>query len=221
MSDVYKLTDETVIARLKAHNVATVYEAMGRSGAMDYRIKPLKAGMRLCAPVRTICCAQTHLDACTVLAGNVNRGEALMIDAGGEADVAAIGIEGVMQLIKAGAAGLIVDGAVRDVDAILASGFAVYVRNTCMRKLDMGAGYAAQMDVKISCGGVLAAPLDIVIGDDDGAAVIPREDMRRVLMLCDTHMEGEAYRLSLMDKGHSMNEIYRCRDKAAKLLENV
>lgn len=212
--------ERSLVERLRAHTVATVYESMGRSGAMNYEIKPLQKGMKLCAPAWTVKCASGTPLASLKAAQGIRPGDLLLIDAGGVKEAASAGLELVNYLRSQGAVGLVVDGAVRNSDALSALGFPVFCRGVTPRASSLaGCGFVRNRPV--ACAGVLVNPGDVVIGDDDGVAVIPKEDLERVLALCDAHMEGEHYRLGMMDEGFKMDDIYNCEKKARKLMENA
>ena len=70
-----------------------------------------------------------------------------------------------------GAAGLLVDGAVRDVDEVGGLGLPVWARFVPHRgaaKADTG-----RLDAPVTVGGALVEPGDVVVMDGDGAVVVP------------------------------------------------
>lgn len=76
-------------------------------------------------------------------------------------------------------AGIVLDGSVRDSEDIAEMEFPVYARGTHPRgplKQDPGS-----INVSISCGGVTVDPGDIVVGDNDGLAVVPGERAEAIL----------------------------------------
>ena len=81
--------------------------------------------------------------------------------------------------VGAGLGGIIVDGAIRDVDGLEALGLPAFSRSVTPGGCDKdGPG---EINVPIACGNTPVMPGDIVVGDDDGVAVIPREDAPEVL----------------------------------------
>jgi 4-hydroxy-4-methyl-2-oxoglutarate aldolase len=92
-----------------------------------------------------------------------------------------------------GCAGVIVDGAIRDLSKIKSMGFAVFARGTCpydsrdrQRVIDY--------DVRIELGGVNVEPGDIIAADDDGIVVVPQ------------HVEASIIQAA-WDKAHAENEV--------------
>ncbi len=80
-----------------------------------------------------------------------------------------------------GVGGLVVDGAIRDVEEITALRFPVYSRSVSPGGCDKdGPG---EINVPVSCGGVVVQAGDVVVGDADGIAVVPRADAAEILAL--------------------------------------
>jgi regulator of RNase E activity RraA len=72
-----------------------------------------------------------------------------------------------------GFAGAVIDGAVRDVPGLVEQGFPVFARAATPR---VGTNRRlGQIQVSVSCGGVVVRPGDLVMGDDNGVVVIPKE----------------------------------------------
>ena len=81
--------------------------------------------------------------------------------------------------VGAGLGGIIVDGAIRDVDGLEALGLPAFSRTVTPGGCDKdGPG---EINVPIACGNTPVMPGDIVVGDDDGIAVVPRGDAAEVL----------------------------------------
>ena len=79
----------------------------------------------------------------------------------------------------AGLGGIVVDGAIRDVDGLRDLAFPAFSRAVTPGSCDKdGPG---EVNVPISCGNTVVMPGDIVVGDDDGLVVVPREDAAEVL----------------------------------------
>ncbi|CQR50928.1 MULTISPECIES: 4-carboxy-4-hydroxy-2-oxoadipate aldolase/oxaloacetate decarboxylase [Haloferax] len=106
-------------------------------------------------------------------------GDVLIIDCDGYTDTGHVGELMCTSCQANGLAGLVIDGAYRDSREIAEMEFPVYGRGVNPQgplKQDPGS-----INVTVSVGGVSVDPGDIVIGDDDGLAVIPREGADEVL----------------------------------------
>ncbi len=96
----------------------------------------------------------------------VGPGDVIVVDGGGDETRALIG-EIMLNIAQyRGAAGYVIDGAIRDVGAIAASDFPVFARAAIHRgPYKSGPG---EINVPVSIGGSVIAPGDIVVGDEDG-----------------------------------------------------
>jgi regulator of RNase E activity RraA len=78
-----------------------------------------------------------------------------------------------------GLAGVVIDGAVRDVDEIEELGFAVFAAGVVPTPpVRAGDGETGS---EITCGGIVVSPGDLVVGDADGVVVVPRRDIDDVV----------------------------------------
>ncbi len=150
---------------------AIVSDCMNRTNTMAGAIKPIKNGTILVGQARTVQCMVGDNSALHVAIGLVEPGEILVADAGGFEDTAVWGGIMTRAAMQRRIAGLVVDGAVRDVAEMRDFGFACFARSVV--PAGPHKGFGGEIDGLISCGGSPVRPGDIVIGDDDGVAVVP------------------------------------------------
>lgn len=106
-----------------------------------------------------------------------------------------------------GAAGALMDGCVRDIKAIRAMGFPVF--HGGIAPLDSkGRGRIMALDTPIACAGVRVEPGDLVVGDADGAVVVPRAVEAEVLRLAFEKVEGERNTLRDLQAGDSLGAVF-------------
>jgi len=101
----------------------------------------------------------------------VRPGDVIVVDGGGDVTRALIGE--IMTSIAAsrGAAGFVLDGAIRDAGAMSRSDFPCFARAATHRgPYKNGPG---EINVPISVGGMIVNPGDIIVGDDDGIVAFP------------------------------------------------
>jgi 4-hydroxy-4-methyl-2-oxoglutarate aldolase len=95
--------------------------------------------------------------------------------------------------------GIVVDGAIRDVAGIGALGLPAFSRSVCAGSCDKdGPG---EVNVPVSCGGVVVMPGDVVVGDEDGLVVVPRGSLGQVLENLDALVERERRRVAEIRAG--------------------
>jgi 4-hydroxy-4-methyl-2-oxoglutarate aldolase len=156
---------------------ATLGESGGRP--MRARMKPAWPGARLAAPAAPVRCTPGDNLAIHVAVATVARGHVLVVDVG---DVAERGYWGEVLTTGAearGLAGLVIDGGVRDIDAIASHGFPVFSAAIALR----GATKQSPGTVGVAAmvGGVSVAAGDWVVGDADGVTVVPAASLQTVL----------------------------------------
>ncbi len=152
---------------------AIVSDCMNRTHFMAGAIKPVKAGTKLLGQARTVTSMVGDNGISHAAIPLVNAGQVLVIDAGGYEDVAVWGSIMTHAAMKQGIAGVVIDGAIRDVAEIRDLGFAAFAR----AHVPSGPhkGFGGIIDGPISCAGCPVRSGDLVIGDDDGVAVVPLE----------------------------------------------
>jgi regulator of RNase E activity RraA len=109
----------------------------------------------------------------------VRPGDVLVIDADGDVANALVGGIMTFYAASAGVAGMVLDGAIRDVAEIRERPFPVYARGVNHRgpyKDGPGA-----INVPVSVGGMAVCPGDIVLGDQDGLVVLSRDEAPTVI----------------------------------------
>src|SRR5437870_1326512 len=198
--------DPQIVAGFARHDVAKIGDAMARHGLVDARIKPVADGMKVVGPAVTVLTRPGDTLYVAHAADVAQPGDVIVIDAGGFDDLSIIGdrIAYYMKEIRA-VAGVVVNGAIRDVAGIRNLGFPTFC-NGITARLNGSQGPGA-INVPIVCGGVLVNPGDIVVGDDDGVVVVPREDAKRTLDLADEHLAGELARLDQVNAGMSLTDV--------------
>ncbi len=153
-------------------------DAMNKSGAMR-EILPMYRPMPRC--VGTAITVKAPLgDALMVRKAMAvaQAGDVIVIDGRGGIARSLWGGNRSTYVASKGVAGVIIDGGTRDVDETRAVGLPLFARAVCpMASASAGPG---ELNFPISCGGVVVNPGDIVVADEEGIAVIPREDAEDV-----------------------------------------
>jgi RraA family protein len=100
-------------------------------------------------------------------------GDVVVVDAGGSIMNAVLGDTISMKAKHRGIAGFVIDGYVRDLDAIRELDYPVYARGeTLIGPLHRGPG---EINYPVCCGGVVVSPGDIIVADTGGVVVVPRQ----------------------------------------------
>ena len=102
----------------------------------------------------------------------ITPGDVLVIEARGETEAATIGDIYTLSVFQRGGRGVVTDGALRDTPAIIDIAMPVYFKAShaaTLGRLHM----PLDIDVPVACAGVTVFPGDFVVGDGEGAVVIP------------------------------------------------
>jgi 4-hydroxy-4-methyl-2-oxoglutarate aldolase len=197
------------MSKLHAFGSATVYEALGRVGAMDHAIKPLDWRRSVVGRAFTIDSAPGDNLTIHYGASLARRGDVLVVDAKEFVGAGPWGDVLSHYAMNKGIAGLVIDGAVRDSRAIMEMGFPVFCRGVCIvgtDKVNLG-----RVDEPIVCGGIRVRPGDVVVGDADGVAVVPQE------LVCDAYEastkreQAESDIRSAIGRGASLIDLINLR----------
>jgi 4-hydroxy-4-methyl-2-oxoglutarate aldolase len=173
-----------------------IVDAMGGSGALDQRLKPIGLHVPLLGIALTCDCGPADNLALCAAVAQCMPGDVLVAATGGYERTAVVGdlLLGIAR--NRGAAGFITDGMVRDVADIEALAFPVYAAGvTPNSPARNGPG---TVGLPIQCGGLPVSSGDIIAADRDGVVVVPRAMARDVL-----------------------KELARVREAEAQLLEKV
>ncbi|RHR53804.1 RraA family protein [Clostridium sp. AF18-27] len=171
--------ERELFERLREFTVPELCDGAGVFSAMDYHIKPWIGRTKIVGRALTV---------------KVPAGEGAIvsraIELAGDGDVIVIAGQGVCQCSYwgdhrslcarlQGAAGVVIDGAFRDLEGCEEAGFPVFARAlTCGTAQKTGEG---QINVPVSCAGVAVNPGDFIVGDVNGVCVIPRDQAETVL----------------------------------------
>lgn len=180
------MTDYVTLARL---GVATVHEAAGRTGIVDVPLTQIVPGSRVAGPARTALCAPGDNTMVHAVVAHANPGDILVLTSIEPAPVALVGELLATQAQTRGVAGILVDGAVRDIEELAAIGLPIWAR--FVRAQGATKGAVGTLDVAVTIGGTGVRPGDLVVMDCDGAMVLPQERVEEVLPLAVERAERE------------------------------
>jgi RraA family protein len=152
---------------------AELADAAGVPIAMDARIRPVWRGAQLAGPAFTVRTPPGEHQAVREAAERAPAGAVVVVEGGGELRRALWGDKMAGLALERGLAGIVVDGAVRDVDGIEALGFPVFAAGVVPTPPERDR--PGELDVPVTCGGLEVRPGDFVYGDSDGVVVVPRE----------------------------------------------
>jgi 4-hydroxy-4-methyl-2-oxoglutarate aldolase len=177
------------IAELAALGSATVYEAGGRRGYVDLDLIQILAGSRVAGPARTVKCGQDDNLMVHAAMAEVQPGEVLVLTMPEPRPVGIVGDLLATQAKAHGAAGLLIDAAVRDIDTLAELGLPIWAR--WVRVKGATKDVPGSIGEPVQVGGATIRQGDIVVMDADGAAVVEAERVDDVLRASRTREDNE------------------------------
>ena len=159
--------DEILRQALHELTCAALADADKSIRVLDAALRPVNAGGKLVGVARTVRCREDFLGVIQALA-SAQAGEVLVVDTQGSRR-ALVGELFSLEATQRGLAGIVVDGAVRDVRTLRQLALPVYARSFC--PMSGTTRDAVAIQVPVVCGGVVVNPGDIVVADDDGIIV--------------------------------------------------
>ncbi len=177
------------LTRLCQLGVATVYEASGREGLIDIPLIQIIPNTCVAGPARTVLCGQDDNLMVHAIIEQIQPGEVLVLSMPEPAPIALIGELLATQVKVRGAAGILVDAAVRDVNELIELGLPVWTRFVRVRgaaKTKIG-----ELNGAVTVGGALISPGDIVVLDADGGVCVKRARVDEVLNASEERLAKE------------------------------
>jgi RraA family protein len=195
------------------HDIPTAALSDAQSGltTMHPAIANRTPGLKLMGPAFTVQCLVGSIITVHRALHESQPGDVLVVDGLGDHSGALFG-----ELMARDAqfnrlAGIVVDGAVRDVAGLQTLGFPAFSRWVTPR---VGTNRRlGSVGVQISCGNVPVRPGDWIIGDDDGVVVVPQEDIDRIAQAGVSIEEKERDIAARIDRGQRIADILSFREQ--------
>jgi len=186
---------------------AVISDDLNRTNAMVSVIKPVATGLTFAGQALTVRAFVGDNAAPHYALTKAWPGCIMVVDARGHTDTAVWGGL-LMYAAKArGVAGVIVDGAIRDVAELRECGVPVYARTSVPNGPQKAWG--GGVNVTVQCGGVTVNPGDIVVGDDDGVVVFAPDQRDALMAKCKARLDNEKNIMAQIDAGKSTVEIMK------------
>lgn len=195
---------QVAAARAQALGSSTLYEASGLPIAVDPAIRPVWRGAFIAAPAYPLECSPGDNLALHLALERAPKGSVLVASTGNFI----AGYWGEVLTVAARAAGvvgLIIDGGVRDIQAIEKLGFPVFSRGVSVKGTVKAT--APSVGKPISFNGVRATVGDLVVADDDGIVIIPQAEVERTLAEGQARFDKEARMMEALRAGRTTVEL--------------
>lgn len=198
-----KSMEEELIAILREVSAPNVSDAMHRKGAMR-DIRPINLGTKIVGTAVTV---QTFAGdwAKTVEAIDIAGPGNVIVIYNGSNYIAPWGGLATLSCKVKGVEGIVIDGAVRDVDEIRAMNYPIFASATVPNAGEpKGMG---EINAEITCGGQTVRPGDYIMGDDSGVVVIPKERAYEIARRAKEVEKNESRLYEEIRRGRTLSQV--------------
>lgn len=181
--------DAGQVDALAAHGVATVHEAIGRTGYLGPGIRPVHLGSRIGGTAVTVLSWPGDNLMIHVAVEQCRPGDVLVVTTTSPSTDGMFGELFATALQHRGVRGLVIDAGVRDVAELHAMGFGVW--SAAVSAQGTVKATPGSVNVPVSVGGQVIRPGDAILADDDGVLCVPREDVPDAVVAARARAEKE------------------------------
>jgi regulator of RNase E activity RraA len=190
----FERVDAGVVEQAARYPASILADVAGRRGALNGRIAPLAPTMRFAGPALTVEVRPGDNLMIHAAMAIARPGDVIVVDGKGDLSSALMGEIMSQQCVALGIAAVVIDGAVRDSEAIRELGFPMYAAG--LNPNGPTKFVPGRLNHPISIGGVTVNPGDLVVGDADGVTVIERAKAAAMLPLAADKVAAETKRIA-------------------------
>ncbi len=202
---------EAIHAELAELGSATVYEAGGRRGYVDADLIQIIPCSRVAGPARTVSCGQDDNLMVHAAMAAVQAGEVLVLTMPEPRPVALVGDLLATQAKAQGAAAILVDASVRDVEELAELALPIWAR--WVRVKGAAKDVVGSIGQPVTVGGATIRNGDILVLDADGVAVVEQERITEVLEASRERLERERVKREKLQAGELSYDLDGLREK--------
>lgn len=195
-----------VVAQASGYASSILADVAGRRGALHGRIQGLAPSMRFAGPAVTVEVRPGDNLMIHAALALVQPGDVIVVDGKGDLSSALMGEIMSHQAMALGVAAVVIDGAVRDSQAIRDMGFPMFAAG--LNPNGPTKAVSGRVNHPVSVGGVSVQPGDLVVGDADGVTVIEREKAAAMLPLAAEKVAAETRRIQGIQKREALRPAW-------------
>ena len=203
--------DPQVISELGRLGAATVHEAQGRTGHLTPEFRPIYSGARVAGSAVTILAPPGDNWMLHVAMELVQPGDIIVLALTSENSDGYFGDLLATSAKSKGVVGMVLESGTRDTADITALGLPVWSKSVSIKvtvKNTLGS-----VNIPIVCGGQQVMPGDVVVADDDGICIVPRESAASTLDKALQRETNENKKRQQFEQGELGLDIYDMRKR--------
>ncbi|MFF8908474.1 4-carboxy-4-hydroxy-2-oxoadipate aldolase/oxaloacetate decarboxylase [Streptomyces olivaceoviridis] len=200
---------------LAGYGVATVHEAMGRTGLLPSRLRPVQQGVRVAGTAVTVLSWPGDNLMIHAAVEQCRDGDLLVVTTTSPSTDGMFGELFATALKRRGVRGLVIDAGVRDTRELRELGFPAWSSAVCAQGTVKATG--GSVNVPVAIGGQVVRPGDVILADDDGVVAVPREQARETAEASRAREAKEAASRAAFQDGQLGLDRYGLREKLARL----
>jgi 4-hydroxy-4-methyl-2-oxoglutarate aldolase len=201
-------------ANLERLGVSTVHEALGRSGLMKPYLRPVWPGAQIAGPAVTVLAQPGDNWMLHVAVEQGQPGDVVVVGCTTDNTDGMFGELLATSFAARGVKGLIIDAGCRDIKALHEMKFPVWSRAISAKgtvKATLGS-----VNVPIVCAGAAVQPGDLIVADDDGVVVVPRDVAAETARKAQTRAQEEEGKRRRFAAGELGLDMYKMREALEK-----
>jgi 4-hydroxy-4-methyl-2-oxoglutarate aldolase len=207
--------DAAVVRALGQHGVATVHEAQARTGLMRPYMRPIYPNAKAAGVAVTVSCQPGDNLMIHAAMETVRKGDILVVTTTSESSDGMFGDLLGASCQAHGVVGLVIDAGIRDTADLTAMEFPVWAKAISAQGTVKAT--AGSVNVPVVCAGAVVHPGDVIVADNDGVVVVPRDRAEEVAKLSQKRIAKEEQSRQRLKNGELGVDFYGLRAKLQEL----
>ncbi|MFF8535963.1 4-carboxy-4-hydroxy-2-oxoadipate aldolase/oxaloacetate decarboxylase [Streptomyces sp. NPDC015532] len=207
--------DAKDVEAIAGYGTATVHEAMGRTGLLGTRLRPVQQGVRVAGTAVTVLSWPGDNLMIHAAVEQCGEGDVLVVTTTSPSTDGMFGELFATALHRRGVRGLVINAGIRDTAELREMGFAAWSAAVSPQGTVKATG--GSVNVPVAIGGQIVRPGDVILADDDGVVCVPREEAREVAGASAARERKEALARAAFLDGELGLDRYGLRETLARL----